>query len=119
MIYTDARDSHWSEIVTHIQPADIKKPHSTQPHEPLDFHSGSSYNSQFSWSTVEKETFAIMATLERVRYMPARPYGFDQYIGHANLVFIFDPLSLVTNLGKASVRKVLRWAVNFCVIVIH
>lgn len=57
----------------------------------------------------------MMATLERVHYMAAMPDRFDLYTDHSNLVFIFDSLSIVSDLGKTSARKVLRWAVRLSV----
>lgn len=44
--------------------------------------------------------------------MVATPAGFDLYTDHNNLIFIFDPLSLMPDLSLSSVRKVLRWAVR-------
>lgn len=111
-IYTDASDTHWSGIVTQIPINDIDKPHGAQSHDPLDLLSVSFTNTQLCGETVEKEDFAIIASVERVHYMATTPQGFDLYTYHANLVFILDPLSLSTDLGKASVRKVLRWAVR-------
>lgn len=63
------------------------------------------------WSILEKEAFAIMATLERPHWMAATPDGFDLYTNHHNLIFIFDPLSLLPDLSASVNRKVLRWAV--------
>ena len=44
--------------------------------------------------------------------MTSTPQGFDLFTDHNNLVFIFDPRSLVPDLGEAAVRKVIRWAVK-------
>lgn len=36
---------------------------------------------------------------------------FYLYTEHHNLIFIFDPLELLLDLGASGVRKVIRWAV--------
>lgn len=43
--------------------------------------------------------------------MVAVPEGFDIYTDHNNLIFIFDPLSLMPDLSISAARKVLRWTV--------
>lgn len=111
-IYTEASDLHWSEIVTQIPPADRNKSLLDHSQDPLAFLSESIPDLQLRCLTVEEEAFAIMATFERMYYMAAVPSGFDLYIDDASLVFIFDPLAIVPDLEKASVRKVLRWAIR-------
>lgn len=50
--------------------------------------------------------------MERVHYMNATPYLFGLYTNKANLVSIFHPLAIFLDSRKASVKKVLRWAVR-------
>lgn len=38
--------------------------------------------------------------------------GFDLYTDHNSLIFIFDPLAVMPDLGQEGKRKVLRWAVR-------
>ena len=40
------------------------------------------------------------------------PDGFDLYTDHNNLIFLFDPLSVVADMSQTTLRKVLRWAVR-------
>lgn len=64
------------------------------------------------WSTLEKEAFAILATVDRMHWLPATSNGFDRYTEHHKLVFLFDALAVVPDLSQTSLRKVLRWAVR-------
>lgn len=113
--FTDASNEIWSGMVTQIPVVDIAKLHSEQRHEPLSFLSGRFNNTQYGWSTLEKEAFAILASLERMHWLAATPSGFDLYTDHNNLIFIFDPLSLMPDLSQTAVRKVLRWAVRMSI----
>lgn len=111
-VYTDASDLIWSGIVTQVPPEDLSLPHVDQRHQPLSFLSGHFTGPQLGWSTLEKEAFAIMATVERMHWLLATTDGFDLYTDHHNLIFLFDPLAVVPDLSQTSLRKVLRWAVR-------
>lgn len=52
-----------------------------------------------------------MSTVQRMHWLLATSEGFDLFTDHQNLIFIFDPLSVIHDLVKSTVRKVLRWAV--------
>jgi RNase H-like domain found in reverse transcriptase/Integrase zinc binding domain len=110
--YTDASDTVWSGIVTQVSRSHLGSPHIAQCHQPLGFLSGRFNKTQLGWSVLEKEAFAVMATLERMHWLAATPDGFYLYTDHNNVVFIFDPLSVVPDLSQTSLRKVLRWAVR-------
>lgn len=43
------------------------------------------------------------------------PEGFDQYMVHNNLIFLFDSLAVVPDLSQTLLRKFLRWAVNLSI----
>jgi len=111
-VYTDASDIAWSGIVTQVPHTDLPNPHRNQRHEPLAFLSGKFDATQLGWSTLEKEAFAVLASFERMHWLTATPGGFDLYTDHNNLIFLFDPLSVVPDLSQTSLRKVLRWVVR-------
>lgn len=111
-VYTDASDSHWSGMITQVPNADLSLPHSEQRHEPLAFHSGRFDPTQMGWSTIEKEAYAVLASVERSHWLAACPAGFDLYTDHNNLIFIFDPTTLMPDIGQVALRKVLPWAVR-------
>lgn len=110
--FPDACDSVWSAIITQVPFKDLTKPHVEQDHEPLAFLSGRFSATQLGWSILEKEAYAAVASLERMHWLAATPAGFDLYTDHNNLIFLFDPLSVVPDLSQTSLRKVLRWAVR-------
>lgn len=56
-----------------------------------------------------------MATIERMHWLASCPEGFDLITDHNNILFIFDPLSLVPDLSQASIRKDIRWAVHLSI----
>ena len=56
-----------------------------------------------------------MANLERMHWLLADPQGFDLYTDHNNLIYIFDPTSVVTDISQTTIQKVLRWAVRLSV----
>ena len=114
-VFTDASDTVWSGIVTQVCPDDLPKPHMDQDHDPLAFLSGRFNATQLGWSILEKEAYAILATLERMHWIAATPSGFDLYTDHNNLIFLFDPLSVVPDLSQTTLRKVLRWAVRLSI----
>lgn len=64
------------------------------------------------WYILENDAFAVLTTLCRMHWLAATPAGFDLHTDHNNLIFIFDPLSVVPDMTQTSVRKVLRWAVR-------
>ena len=111
-VYTDASDVIWSGIITQVPKEELKLKHSNQNHEPLAFLSGRFNETQLRWSTLEKEAYAILASLERMHWLVSTPDGFDLYTDHNNIIFIFDPLALKPDLAQSSVKKVLRWAVR-------
>jgi transposase InsO family protein len=114
-IFTDASDTAWSGILTQVPFHDTCKPFSEQNHVPLGFLSGRFSQTQLGWSTLEKEAYAVMATLTRMHWLASCPSGFDLFTDHNNLIFLFDPLSVVPDLSQTSLRKVLRWAVQLSV----
>ena len=111
-VYTDASDTVWSGIFTQVPREDLSKPHSEQCHQPLAFLSGRFNKTQLGWAIIEKEVYAVLASLERMHWLAATPDGFDLYTDHNNLIFLFDPLSVVPDLSQTTLRKVLRWAVR-------
>lgn len=65
-VYTDASECFWSGLVTQIPMEDLSKLCYEQRHEPLAFLSGHFSDSSLRWSTIEKEAYAIMATVDRM-----------------------------------------------------
>lgn len=114
-VYTDASDFSWSGIITQVPKNDVCKPHKEQRHSPISFLSGKFDATQLGWSTLEKEAFAVMNTLDKMHWVVCTTEGFDLYTDHNNLIFLFDPLAVVPDLSQTSLRKVLRWAVKLSI----
>ena len=109
--YTDASDTTWSAFLSQVPFSNLQLPCLHQHHQPLAFLSGRFNDVQLRWSTIEKESFAIIASVKRLHWLLAPPEGFDIYTDHNNLIFIFDPLHVLPDLFQSSVKKVLRLAV--------
>lgn len=58
-------------------------------------------------SVLEKEAYAVMATLDRMHWIAATADGFDHISDRKNLTFLFDALSIVPDLPQTSLQKVL------------
>lgn len=110
--YVDASNLHWAGIVTQVPTDDLFLNDDEKRHEPLGFFSGSFIDTQRRWSTFEKEAFCVMAPIECIRWLASISDCFNLFTYHNNLVFPFDPLSLVPDLSQAALRKVIRWAVR-------
>lgn len=111
-IYRGASDTLWSGIATRVPPKDLSSDHVHQRHDPLGFLASLFNATQLVWSTLEKEAYGVKATVDRINWLAATLDGFDLYTDHNKVVFIFDPLSAVSDLSKTALRMVLRWAVR-------
>lgn len=109
------RSCVWSGIVTQVPFGDLSLAQAKQRHEPLAFISGRFSNREYRWSILEKEVYVILATVDRMHWALATTCGFDLFTDHNNLIFIFDPLSIMPDLSQSSLKKVLRWAVRMSI----
>eukprot|EP00172_Hildenbrandia_rubra_P001953 Plantae.Rhodophyta-Hildenbrandia_rubra.ctg25859.p2 GENE.Plantae.Rhodophyta-Hildenbrandia_rubra.ctg25859~~Plantae.Rhodophyta-Hildenbrandia_rubra.ctg25859.p2 ORF type:complete len:246 (-),score=17.20 Plantae.Rhodophyta-Hildenbrandia_rubra.ctg25859:694-1431(-) len=104
-LFADASDRHWSGVLTQMSKGDLGEPFEEQHHDPLSFLSGSFKGSPSRWSTVEKEAFAIVASVNRLDCMLLRPQGFHLFTDHRNLVFIFSSSSSVSCFIQSSAKQ--------------
>lgn len=56
-------------------------------------------DTQSPWSEFEKEYYKVMDTIEKMHCLASYPERFDLFTNYNNLVFFFDPLSMVPDLG--------------------
>ena len=73
------------------------------------FLSGQFSDTQISWSTLEKEGLSVIATIELLHWLAPTTDGLGLFTYHNDLVFIFDRVSLSTDLSQTAIRKILRW----------
>lgn len=100
------------DIVMKILVDDCSLPWGKQRHESLVFLSVNCTDTTIRSSTIEKEAFVIMETTETMQCLLASDRGFDLYNDHNNLVFMFDPKSVIADISQRTLQKVLRWAVR-------
>lgn len=98
--------------MTQVPTADTNLPHAERRHEPLASLSFRLNSRQTRWSVLEKEAYALLATLQRMHWLPTTSTRFDLFTGHNNLVYLVGSCSIVTAMSQTSLRKVLRWAVR-------
>lgn len=60
-----------------------------------------------------KNRALLRMTVGRLQYMTVISSGFRLYADHVNLIFIFNPLIIVPDLGKAAIKTTFHFAVRF------
>jgi hypothetical protein len=93
ILMTDASDFAWGAVLFQLEIFDDAKLLKDQDLQPLSMLSGCFKAAQLNWSTPEKEAYAIVESVERLRYLLLRPNGFIILTDHKNLVFNYDPNS--------------------------
>lgn len=59
---------------------------------------------------VEKEVYAVLASMERSPWLYACPAGFELFTDHNYLLFIFDRTAVMPEIEQRALRNVLRCA---------
>ena len=118
-MFTYASDKHWAAVLTQIPPEDKDLPCTDQRHQPLSFPSGSFRKSAASWSTPEKEGYAIVAAATRLDYMLLQLSGFWLFTDHKTLTFIFNPVAVNPNMAKHVASKIERWSMKLAAFRYH
>lgn len=88
----------WSGIITQVPHEQVHWSHVNHEHSLLGFLSGRFDATQLGCSVLKKESYAVLTTLKRMHWIVANSDGFDLYTDHNNLIFLFDPLSVVSDL---------------------
>jgi hypothetical protein len=98
-LFTDASDTHWASVLTQVPLEDMASSVDQQRHEPLAFMSGVFSGPSSRWSTIEKEGFAIVESLQKLEYLCAIDEGVSIFTDHRNLLFIFNPRGIDPSMG--------------------
>ncbi|MEM7504931.1 MAG: RNase H-like domain-containing protein [Pseudomonadota bacterium] len=109
-VYTDASDALWAGVVTQLPPDQLDLPREQQQHEPLAFVGAEFKGAQRSWTTFEKEAYAIYRTFYKLDYLMFSSTDTRVFTDHSNLLFVFAPTAIEPTLGRHVVCKVQRWA---------
>lgn len=103
--YTDASDNVWSEEIPKYQHG--KKTKETQKETwTVGLLSGKFSAMQMGWSTVEKQGFTVLATLERMLCLVATLEGLHLFTDHRNNIFILTLFQLYQTFFKLQLEKV-------------
>jgi RNase H-like domain found in reverse transcriptase len=111
-MYTDASGEFWSCITTHVPPKDLDLPAADQRQEPLAFLSGSFTGAMHRLSIIKKETYAILASCERLDWLLLRPEGFSLFTDHKNLIYVFNLHGSGSSFSSHTAAKLIRWALK-------
>ena len=109
LMFPDASDLFWGCCLTQVPKEELVVGLSfmNMSHEPLAFLSGVSRGSQLCWSTVDKESFAILSAFQRVPHLLWD--GANIFCDHRNLAYIFSPQLCGVTLSKAASQRLAGW----------
>jgi hypothetical protein len=110
-LFTDASDTHWSGILIQVPAGQMNLPTEDQDHHPLAFQSGALKGASERWSTVEKEGYALVESLDRFDFLVAGR-ELSIFTDHANLIYIFDPTGQNPGIQRHTASKLMRWALR-------
>jgi RNase H-like domain found in reverse transcriptase len=113
---TDASDRFYAGLVTQIDEEKLDLLMYEQDHQPLAFLSGEFKGAQLRWTVPEKEGFAFVDTVTKVKYLLLSHDEFSILSDHLNLTYIYNPLSAVPNIARHIVHNLQRWALKMSVI---
>lgn len=108
-LFTDASDRYWAALLTQVVDYDPTKPVVQQNHMPISTMSGAFNGPQKGWSTIEKESYPIIKSVQEWEHYLLNPQGFRMYVDHSNIVSMFNPTTIEPALSKSSIDKVYRW----------
>ena len=110
-LFPDASETHWASITTQVPKSESNLELEEQQHEALSFLSGSFTGSAFNWSVVEKEAFAVVESMSKLKHLTAS-HEVLPFTDHANLVYIFDPRRQNPGISRQTANKLMRWALK-------
>ena len=114
-LHTDASDEGWAGILTSIPKHQEDWKVDEQEHLPISFLSGTFNETQKRWSTIEKEAFAVMTSMERLKAWTLTTTT-RIHTDSRNVVWIYKPMpqAVATRLGlnNVAVSKLARWGLR-------
>jgi RNase H-like domain found in reverse transcriptase len=102
----------WGSAITQIDVGELDLPFGEQNHSPLAFLSGSFKNAASRWPIVEKEAFAIVENVCRMKYLLMRTGEFHLFTDHRNLQYIFNPYGHNPGVQRHDVAELERWSIK-------
>jgi RNase H-like domain found in reverse transcriptase len=111
-MHTDVSQEYYAAALTQMPQEDLEMNADEQRHEPLVLISGRFVKAMYNWSVPEKEAFAIVAAMTRLRYLTIMR-TVHVHTDHRNLTFIYDPKSSNPNIASYVASKLQRWGVIF------
>ena len=113
----------WGGILTQTPPTDVHKAISDMHHSPLAFLrgtpaasdrrvSGSFKANKLGWSTIEKELYAIVYSIDRLAHLTLTTLVYI-HTDHRNIHFLFNRHEM--DLPKYALDKVTRWALKLSI----
>lgn len=95
----DAFDLVWCRMVMQVALEDLFKSHINKPHQPLPFLSDFS-GPQLECSTLKKEAFAIISSVDQIHLTLAMTDGFGLFTDLHKVIVLFDHLVVVPDLSQ-------------------
>lgn len=97
--------------MTQTDAKQLSLPNEKKLHEPIDFLGVEFKRAQYSWTTYEKEEFAILQAFSKLDFLFLNEKRTCVFTDHRNLLLLFSPLKTEPSIGKYFISKVLRWAI--------
>lgn len=86
-LFTNASDLLWAGVISQTLYGDLSLLIGGQRNAPLAFIPRHFRDAKICWATIEKEGYAIMATVQRMYWLLAAECGFDLFTDLNNLIF--------------------------------
>jgi RNase H-like domain found in reverse transcriptase len=110
LLATVQAQDYYAAVLMQMPQEDLEKNADELRHQPLAFISGRFVKAMYNWSVPEKEAFAIVAAMTRLRYLTIMR-TVHVHKDHRNLTFIYDPKSSNPNIASYVASKLQRWGV--------
>ena len=106
-LFTDASDIGWGAALFQVREYDPTVAFWEQACEPLAFLGGTFKGAQSRWAIIDKEAYAILRSIVRLRDLLIRSKGFTLFCDHRNLMYIFGEH---TEMKTSTSERLERWA---------
>lgn len=111
-LFTDASSTYWSGVLTQVSMSEFHSGKQPQKwaHQPIAFISGTFRNYSARWTTSEKESYAVVASVIRLAHILVVCAEFSLFTDHKNIMYMLSPTRFQANVARHIVHKVQRWA---------
>lgn len=113
-LFTDASEPYWAGVLTQVPMEEFRSNRIPQErsHVPIGLVSGSFKSSSFRWTVPEKDSYAIIASVIRLRHVLVTCGEFSIFTDRKNILYVMSPNRFQSNVARSVAHKVQRWAIK-------